>query len=241
MHILWEKPKHLLQITENAAHVYATSLVKTMAETNSFQKVLNQEEQACAKRFLYEKHQNNFIVSRGILRILLGKYLNLAPEKIVFQKNSHGKLFLENNLISFNLAHSHEIVLYAFTVTKHIGIDIEFIRENMPYKEIAGRFFSSQEIAELFSLPPEKQIPAFFNGWARKEAFIKAIGLGLSYPLSKFSVDLSTTTQKKIPIYIYDEKFAKQNWQLFALCPTEHYAAAMVVENGIDDIAYFAI
>lgn len=241
MEIIWKKTKQPQKITENSAHVWATSLLKTEEEISSFWEVLNQEEQERAKRFLSEKHQNNFIVSRGVLRTLLGTYLNLAPEKIVFQKNLYGKLSLENNLISFNLAHSHEIVLYAFTLKKHIGVDIEFIRENIPFKEIANRFFSPREIAELFSLPPKKQIQAFFNCWARKEAFIKAIGLGLSYPLNKFSVDLTTTTQGKIPIYIDDEQLAKENWQLFILRPAENYAAAMVVEARVDDVECFTI
>jgi 4'-phosphopantetheinyl transferase len=179
--------------------------------------------------------RETFIVSRGILRLLLSKYLETAPEKLVFKQGEYGKPYVQLNAdqlsLQFNISHSKDLALFAFTLRNQIGIDIEYIREDFSYEEIAPRFFSKQESVILSALPKEQRREAFFTCWTRKEAFIKAIGEGLSFPLDRFDVDLTTHEENQpLPIYIHNERIMDKIYSLYALYPARDYAAALVLD-----------
>jgi len=150
---------------------------------------LNEEEKFRANKFRFPEDQFRFTIGRGVLRILLSRYLGLQPERISFFTNKHGKLFISNSTqFFFNLSHSQDIILYAFSDIEFIGVDVEQIKENTNCHNLAKRFFSEQENFNLGLLPPEKFRENFFRCWSRKEAFVKAKGTGLSLPLKSFSI-----------------------------------------------------
>lgn len=239
MQIQWQSPLVLPSILENHVHIWKIEPAQITKDLLYFKKILSEKETTRANKLTLPKVKNNFIISRGILRALLAKYTRQKPEELIFEENQYGKLFLKTSSnIFFNLSHSNDLTLLAFTLKNQIGIDVEFIRQNIDIESIAKKYFSSRETLELLNVSPEKKIPAFFNCWARKEAFIKAIGLGLSYQLSKFDVDVTSFGTKQIPINIKDPVYAQQNWQLFSLGLEENYAAAMVVENPVTEILF---
>jgi 4'-phosphopantetheinyl transferase len=133
--------------------------------------------------------------------------------------------------VHFNLSHSGELALYAFAYDKRVGIDVEYKRSDVEYEAIARVSFSPNEQAVLRSLPNEVKQEAFYNCWTRKEAYIKALGKGLSHPLDQFDVSL---TPGESPALLADRQDpqAPARWSLCALAPEAHYAGALVVEGA---------
>lgn len=199
-----------LSCLSNAVHVWRASLQQPVAVVDKLWSLLDQSERQRADRFVQLKHRSNFIVARAVLRQLIAAYVEYgcSPGEVVFQQNDYGKLALAEEMmvktataINFNLSHAGDIAVYAFSVNRCLGIDTECMRQDVAIFDIAARFFTAQENQALAALPQELQLPGFFNCWTRKEAFIKAIGHGLSYALDKFSVDLEdliTGAEKKL-------------------------------------------
>lgn len=151
-----------------------------------------------------------------------------------FIYNEYGKPALHpalaQNDLHFNLSHSGELALFAFVRGPLVGIDIELIRSNIEYEQIAQRFFSPQEQHALRMLPATEMAVAFFRCWARKEAYIKARGQGLSIPLDQFSVSLRPGEPPRLLHHQNDPQEAAR-WSLYDLTPGEDYAAALAVEG----------
>ena len=185
------------RLSDGLVQIWQASLSQHANNLTALTSLLNSEEQARADKFIYAKHRNNFIIARAILRCLLAQYLQCKPATIVFQQNEHGKLFLDPShaglSLEFNLSHAGDVVVYAFVLNRQIGVDVEHIRHDVAMLDIAKRFFATDEQKSLLQLPEDQQIFAFYDCWTRKEAFIKAIGRGLSYPLKNFSVDIYPT------------------------------------------------
>jgi 4'-phosphopantetheinyl transferase len=169
-----------------------------------------------------------------VLRALLGRYLKLEPAKVQFVYNAWGKPTLAPGsgqaALQFNVSHSGELALYAFARQAEVGIDIEFIRTDLDYEEIAERFFSSHERATLRSLPAQVKGESFFRCWTRKEAYIKAKGQGLSIPLDQFSVTLRPGEPARL-LHVQGDPQAAQRWSIQELAPDSGYLAALVVEG----------
>jgi len=163
-------------------------------------KSLVPDERQRAERFRFERDRRRFIVAHGVLRDILGRYLKCSPAQVSFSYNQYGKpaLAQESEAIGlrFNMSHSHEVALYALTRAREVGVDVELLREDFASLEIAERFFSRSEVALLNSLAPELRTDGFFNCWTRKEAYIKALGEGLSHPLDRFAVSLAPGSQR---------------------------------------------
>jgi 4'-phosphopantetheinyl transferase len=187
-----------------------------------------------AARFHFQKDRERFMIARGALRVILGRYLNMEPSQVQFSYGPHGKPALAGecavDALCFNASHSHELVLCAVTRGSNIGVDVEHVRTGMDAEEIAERFFSSQEIATLRSLPPERKQEAFFACWTRKEAYIKARGDGLGIPLDSFSVSFSPGEPAAL-LGVQGHPEETSRWSLWELNPDPSYAAALAVEG----------
>jgi len=158
----------------------------------------------------------------------------LEAGKLRFAYAKYGKPELSQDQngtnVRFNLAHSHGLALFAFTRGREIGVDLEFIQPGRATDEIAQRFFSPVETAGLRSLPQEDRVRGFFDCWTRKEAFIKARGLGLYMALDKFAVTLAPG-EKPALLSSEDDPEAPKRWSLCGLNAAEGYAAALAVEG----------
>jgi 4'-phosphopantetheinyl transferase len=196
--------------------------------------VLDSEERTKARRFHFCKDQKRFIVARGILRILLGRYINKPPAEISLSYSAFGKPALAcasgEHPLRFNLSHSHALALYAFTYGRQVGIDVEYIRADLASVQLAERFFSAEEAAVLRVLDPELRPEAFFNCWTRKEAYIKAKGEGLSYPLHCFAVSMLPGEPAALR-NIEEEGEEISRWSLQDLKLAPGYTAALAVEK----------
>ncbi len=192
-----------------------------------FRSVLSRSELERAARFRFATLRDSFILTRGALRVLLGSYLNISPDSVRFQYGANEKPALSpEKSIRFNVSHSADLAVFAFTLDCEIGVDVEHIRPVTDMASIAERFFCREEAAELLSLPDHQRRRAFFLCWTRKEAYIKALGNGLSEPLDNFRV----TVDPDIPaafIHVEHDPCAARRWTLQDLPVAPEYAAAV--------------
>ena len=196
-----------------------------------FFSLLSKDEQERARRFHFDKDRRAYVAVRGHLRWLLGRYLAQNPLDFTFEYNAHGKPFLPENRIHFNVSHSKQLGLIAFDPLEEIGVDIEWMRPDFGGLKIARRFFSQQEVKELEQLDESDQKKGFFNGWSRKEAYIKARGKGLAIPLSQFSVRLSPNMPCTLLSTEHDPP-AVQRYLLKEIKVHPEYAAAVAFHKS---------
>ena len=182
-------------------------------------------------KFKFQRDKDHFVIARGVLRILLGKYLNLVPEKVQFAYSKYGKPKLaDESNISFNLSHAQGKALLGFCITQNIGVDIECFNQELDFSNIANAFFSTAEAEQLNSLTAMKKAEAFFNCWTRKEAFIKAEGSGLSFPLKQFEVSLVPGEPVKL-INTFWNPAEKENWSLYSFQPFPNFIGAVAIRR----------
>lgn len=238
--INWGMPQKNLSINTEEIHIYRTNLNCMVDKLQSFYSTLSDDECRRADQYKFEKDRLNFVVARGILREIIGHYLTIKPEDIVFSYTSFGKPYLANNTLNFNLSHAGSLIVYILAKSKQVGIDIENIRPIPEFLDIAKEFFSMQENIDLNSISKDKQLKAFFSCWTRKEAFIKAIGNGLSFPLNQFSVTLLSQDLPKLTI-IKDKTTIKNEWGVYAMNLSYGYEGAFVFDGPQEDpkIFYF--
>ncbi len=163
-----------LRLRNNEIHIWYAFLGQPVSHRRILEQALSLDECIRAKRFHFEKDKKRFVVCRGILRMLLAHYLSVKPGKLQFCLGEYGKPALDDTFgrggVYFNLSHSGDHALYAFTRGREIGVDIEQIRDISEMDKIAD--FSKREDEVFSSLPKSKKKEAFFNCWTRKEAFI---------------------------------------------------------------------
>ena len=232
----WQLPAAPVELSDREVHIWQAGLDRSPSQTDSYLLTLSTDERARADRFYFRKDRESFIVARGVLRSILGSYLNRAPESLRFHYSPHGKPALEfdsaGDLIRFNLSHSHRMALYAIARDRELGIDIEFVREGPHADQIAEQFFSPNEVRTLRALPRAHQRYAFFLCWTRKEAYIKARGEGLSLPLNQFDVSLIPGEPAKL-MNTRTDPLEAERWLLQDLTLDQAgYAAAVAIEGA---------
>jgi 4'-phosphopantetheinyl transferase len=225
----WGHPPEALLLNCDEVQVWRVSLDQTPSQVRDFHHVLASDEQARASQFYFARDREHYIVARGVLRAILGRYLDRSPDCLSFCYGAYGKPALSGrsgqDAIHFNVSHSHGMALYAFARRRHVGIDIEHIRLDLAVAEIAARFFAPGEVAMLLALAPDAQRQAFFRCWTRKEAYIKALGEGLSLPLDQF--DLSSALGESATA----SGAQRDRWSVRELAPAPGYAASLAVEG----------
>ncbi len=230
----WAAAPKTLAPLQDEIHIWRASLNQPEPATQGLFNLLNQDEREKAARFHFQKDRNHFTVARGALRVILGRYLNRPPQELRFRYNAYGKPALESepgfNDLRFNISHSRGLALCAIACGCEVGVDVEWIRADLAGEEMIARSFSDQEAEAIRALPAELRTQAFFDCWTRKEAFIKAVGEGLSYPLDQFTV----TVIPGQPAGLLSARGGAQEasrWSLAALNCGPGYAAALAVEG----------
>jgi 4'-phosphopantetheinyl transferase len=225
----WACPAERPVVSSNATHVWRASLEIEPAALQRLKSTLAKNELERAERFIFDQDRNRFIAARGILRDVLARYLQCAPQTIEFVYGARGKPAISNGSscdpLRFNLSHSHGLALIGLAREREIGIDVERIRPEFAGEEIAKRYFSAKEIVELSHLPADLRTEAFFLCWTRKEAYIKARGEGLHIPLDSFDVSL---TPGLPPELNSSDCF---RWSMRSFSPRSGYVAATVEEG----------
>jgi 4'-phosphopantetheinyl transferase len=193
---------------------------------------LSPDEVERADRFRFDRHRRAFVLGRAVLRALVASYLRIAPEEASFTYGLKGKPALGDagGPLSFNVSNSGDLAAYAFTLDCEIGVDVEHRRRLVEIEGIARRFFAPDEVTELMGLSEGERHQGFFNCWTRKEAYIKAVGDGLSVPLDSFQVTLQPGVPARM-VALDGSSAAAERWTLHTFTPAPDYAGAIAYRD----------
>lgn len=229
-----------LTLNEDEVHVWYTfpGEITRKDLLDRYYPLLNVEESVQQKRFHFERHRHQYLVTRAMIRTLLARYLDVPAHELRFTKNAYGRpeLAVEHMRvpIHFNLSHTDGLIVCAMVLSREVGVDVEDITRGGDLVQIADRFFSPSEVNDLHAVPVERQEDRFFDYWTLKEAYIKARGMGLSIPLEQFSYhidDRSTNIAISIDPRQQDEP---SRWQFRQWRCAPHYKIALCLERRAD-------
>jgi len=230
----WLIPPEALALRHDEVHVWRVMPSLSSAHLEELQKSLSPDEQERARRFHSKKGHDEFVLARVSLRDILCRYLGKGRDDLRFCTGRHGKPALALDpgepALRFNLSHSNGLVLHAVACGREVGIDVERVDTGLVVEPLARRFFSSRENAMLHALPADRQREAFFACWTRKEAFIKAIGEGISHPLDQFDVSVSPY-EPAVLIETRPDPQEAECWLLKELIAGLGYMAAVAVQG----------
>jgi 4'-phosphopantetheinyl transferase len=182
----WPVPSEFSSLSADEVHLWAVALDAAQFPATNFAEVLSPDEHARARAFVTDKPRQAFAISRAALRNILGRYLNAAPRDLAIATHRSGKPQLASGDLRFNLAHSGSLALIAVTRGCEIGVDVEWLRPIEHARQIAARSFHANEQAAIHAAADVELPDVFLRCWTRKEAVLKAIGVGLGYPLDAF-------------------------------------------------------
>jgi 4'-phosphopantetheinyl transferase len=193
---------------------------------------LTADELERADRFRFEIHRTRYVVSRAVLRELLSRYLHVPVQEIRIVANAHGKPeLLDRDLnLQFNLTHAGSLAVYVFATGRRVGVDVEEMSRDVGFRELAARFFSLEERAAFDAVREEDVRRTFYECWTRKEAYIKALGLGVTHGLDNFSVAIGPGVKPALVHSQVDEE-APKKWEILSFDPAEGFVGALAVEG----------
>jgi 4'-phosphopantetheinyl transferase len=227
----WLQPSGIPPLAGKEVHVWRASLDREIPLVRRLAQTLSDAERGRANRFLLARDKNRFIVCRGVLRGILSGYLHTAAEELRFRYGDHGKPRLAEEAgaggLHFNLSHSESMAVLAFTRGGEIGVDVERVRTDAAWEEIAAHVLSRQDCLLLQGIPGTLRRRAFFAAWTCKEAYVKARGQGLSFPLNRIDVTFAPLGLRRVG---QDEAEAAR-WSLQELGVGGDYVAALAVQG----------
>jgi 4'-phosphopantetheinyl transferase len=200
---------------------------------------LSDDEKERAKRFVFANDGERFVVGRGILRMILSTYLHRSPNDIEFSYGRFGKPFLKDQKsgVRFNVSHSKEVGIIAITLGREIGVDVEFVDHSFQFSDIARSVFSATDVARLEALPGRSRAGAFFSGWTRKEAVLKAIGDGLSSP-DELHAAIPVMSEENAVSFRASFQGCDKKLSLVSLCMDESYRLALSVDGELGTVRF---
>jgi 4'-phosphopantetheinyl transferase len=227
--VAWSTPAPLSPPGPGEVRVWLTELDPGAAVVDRMFAALSPDERERAARFHFRRDAMRWIVARATLRDVLGRCLRIDPAAVAFAYGEKGKPALAGSTdLQFSVAHSAEVAAYAVGVGAPVGVDVERLRPLDQLEAIAERTFSRRECEVLRGLPVELRPVGFFNCWTRKEAYVKTLGEGLSYPLQRFSVSLEPDRPARLES-VDDAPDHVNGWTMEALSPRLGFTGAVVV------------
>ncbi len=215
--------------TTNDIHIWCLMLPKANNNVHDLYQNLSSDEINRASRFHFEKDKVGFSIARRGLRNILARYLHMPAKEIQFEYSEYGKPYLKNADIHFNISHSNEYVLYAFSKNRRLGIDVEFCKPNIDFLSLSKEICTEKEYHLLSSFSSDEQMHAFYQYWTYKEAIVKALGLGLSFPIKQIEIELNKIENDR-PVVAGD-----LHWSIREIPIGNNYAAALAVEVMKED------
>jgi 4'-phosphopantetheinyl transferase len=228
-----------LKLAPDNLHIWVGMFSVLRPNITKLWNYLSDAEKVRAQGFASPWLQENFIIARGYLRVLLCYYTSIPAEKVVFSYGRFGKPFLckpKDVKLYFNLSHTEEYVLYAFQISNNIGVDIENKNRNLEINKLKAYFLTNLELEELHHISLYKQKFVLYKMWVRKEAFVKCLGKGLSLPLNKLQMGLNAESASQL-ISVQDQKYT--NWKIIDLTLSPDHLGAIVTPRTPKQIEYF--
>ena len=227
----------VVPLPEGEIHLWLTlySEINDEFRLSMYRELLNDAEGEQETRFYFVRDQRRYLITRALVRTVLSRYAEVPPREWVFSAGAYGKPCILNPEakeagLSFNISHTHSMVVLAIAKFRDIGVDVENFRTRTAPIDGANHYFAPQEVAALRALPSKEQQYGFFEYWTFKESYIKARGLGMSLPLDKFSFCYpdDQTVEIKIEPVLGDEP---ARWEFWQLRPRQEYLLALCAER----------
>ncbi|MCY4338707.1 MAG: 4'-phosphopantetheinyl transferase superfamily protein [Gammaproteobacteria bacterium] len=230
----WQTAPARLDISPYHVDVWLASTELGEEQVRSYAKSLTETELGRARKFKSATKYREYVITRGLLRQILHKAAGLNLSGIDFSYGAHGKPYLEDNStagsIAFNVSHSHGLALVALAASGRLGVDLEQVKPGVAWRELAERYFSAAECRALQAQTSSARPRACCACWTRKEAFIKALGAGLSHGLKQFDVSVDPdAAEVNLTLRITDED--ANDWQLRNLPMPPGYRAALALDR----------
>ncbi|PHN08618.1 4'-phosphopantetheinyl transferase family protein [Flavilitoribacter nigricans] len=237
---MWKEAPEIALPVAGEVHLWKVELTVPAPTLDHYQTIIAQEEKERAAKFYFEKDRHQYIVGRARLRLLLGRYLDLAPQAVRFEFNQFGKPNFPNEQgLQFNISHSGGLAVMGFTRDAAIGVDLEKINPNIEVKLIASRFFAEVEKRQILALPTERQASAFYRCWTSKEAFIKAHGQGLSLPLDQFEVEIHPDRKAALKNVHWEPELV-ESWSIIDFVPEDGFVGAVMCDTTIERVRCYS-
>lgn len=225
----WSAAPDPLPPLDGNVHVWVVNLKEAVFDAIQWPARLSRDEQERADRFKFAQDRRRYVVAHVALRAILAAYLKVSAENLQFGEGQYGKPRLagavSESAFEFNLAHSHERALIAVGQARVVGVDIEFVKRDFAFHDVANHFFTKREVVALTALPQPLQRQGFYKCWTSKEALLKAKGVGLTGALDEVKIICDAGNRVEI-------KAAVPGWSLTELDPGDDYEGALAVEGG---------
>jgi len=242
--ILWERPPVRLSISRSKLHVWRVNLDNINYQFKYLISLLSPEEIKSSKKFIFERDRHRYQITHSMKRLILANYLDCDPKCLKFELGKQGKpslTELQNYLnIQFNISHSHRLILIAITVEDSIGIDIEYNATGISVASLSEIIFSPEEKIIFSSLQSEQEKEqAIFRCWTRKEAFLKACGIGLMIDIANVRVDINKFQEDNIKIFTHSDQVQTIACKIFNLDMSDYYIVVVVIGTFKKKLFYY--
>lgn len=235
----WETGRFPPQLGINDVHVWAVRLSHRWSEVSLFEELLSEDEKTRAGRFRFDRDRQQYRITHGLLRILVGQYLASHPATVQFSENEYGKPAVTEGNLAFNISHSRGAGLMAFTRGRDIGVDLEWMNCRIATDQLAKYAFSEWEYDQYAAVSDDQKYLAFYNCWTRKEAFVKALGKGLAMPLGSFDVSVQPGHDTRL-VRIEGGAIECQQWTMHSLTPFPGYAGTVLARGRDWNLSCFS-
>ena len=227
--IMLLRPQHMIGADEvHVWHLLADELADPAVQTAAVA-LLSREEQARLGCIRHERDRVLFLLSRGLMRSVLASYLTCSATDLQFTSNAFGKPILHARTLHFNLTHSRGAVALAVSGAHEVGVDVEERQRRVDYLGLAQRYFAPDEARHLESISEDERADVFFAIWTLKEAYVKGIGRGLTFPLDAFCFDLDVG---RLLAFRPLADFVARNWHFHQFDLGKRHCGALAVQGG---------
>ncbi len=218
----------------NSAHIWTVCLDRDESAVRELRSFLSQEERDHSSKYRFATHRNRFIIRRGTLRMILGEYLGMQPEVVRYRTGQFGKLYLADSsrTLEFNVTHSHTMALIAVTQGGSIGIDLECVRPLPDLEAMIDTCLSRSERRHLDSFPSTLRLESFYRYWTCKEAYLKALGVGLDRSLASVQVSV-TVSETGHEATLQTSSQEQTDLAITSFVPHNGYMAAMAAPASV--------
>jgi 4'-phosphopantetheinyl transferase len=235
---LWQPAPAALSISQTELHIWRINVHEVNYQPEKLNAWLSAGEKKRLERLIFPCDQRRYQVTHAMKRLILANYLQCHPCDLHFEVGKQGKpalSALQNPCnLQFNLSHSHDLILIALTVADAVGIDVEYHARKIALDNLSNAVFSPLEKTFFSSLSSQQEkIHAFFRCWTRKEAYLKAKGIGLRTDLTRISVDLQEIPREDGGMVSLTDDAGNIPWKLFPLQVGDAYTTAAVVANTL--------
>lgn len=232
--IVWKIWNNSTVLTAGQVHIFRANLNLSDQQLAYAKSIVSDAENARIERLVTSALRHNRLASQSILRDVLARFIDQSPESFEYGFGHHKKPYLIDSAVQFNMTHSQDVALYAVTLNHDIGVDIEKIKSSKYEADIVKSNFSANEFQQYSSVTDEQQQRiAFYRGWTRKEAYTKAIGMGLYQPLDQFSVNMLSNDEPGL-LEIAGSQEAAKSWRLPCFLIDTDFIGAIAIQAEIN-------